>query len=297
MKTIVTHNGRFHADDVFSVVVLTTVFGGEEISVVRSRDDEIISKADIVVDVGLIYDPVKKRFDHHQEEGAGKRDNGIPFASFGLVWKEYGLEICGNQEIADRIDRILVSPIDAGDNGMEIEESKIENLSSFSISEIVGLFVPTWKETMVHEDKAFTKAVAWAKEVLNRIIKKETDRQSSRDLVERAYGEADDKRIVVINDSYPWKEWILNFKEPLFVVIPDSTNGNWMARAVPVSNNSFENKVSFPDGWAGKSDAELAYVSGIKDAVFCHKNLFLAIAKTKESAIKMAEIAVAENSQ
>ena len=87
-KKIVTHNSTFHADDVFAVATLLIIEPDAE--VIRTRDENIISSADYVVDVGQIYDKDKKRFDHHQLGGAGKRDDGIEYASFGLVWKEYG---------------------------------------------------------------------------------------------------------------------------------------------------------------------------------------------------------------
>jgi uncharacterized UPF0160 family protein len=82
-KTIVTHNGNFHADDVFSVAALKSIFSS--FTLIRTRDLEIISTADIVIDVGGEYDPEKGRFDHHQRGNAGERENGIPYSSFGLM--------------------------------------------------------------------------------------------------------------------------------------------------------------------------------------------------------------------
>ena len=67
-------------------------------SLERTRDEERITKADYVFDVGGIYDPSINRFDHHQPGGAGKRENDIPYAAFGLVWKTYGPILCENNE-------------------------------------------------------------------------------------------------------------------------------------------------------------------------------------------------------
>ncbi|WP_350636582.1 MYG1 family protein, partial [Pseudoalteromonas sp. GW168-MNA-CIBAN-0100] len=79
---------------------------------IRTRDMKLISKADVVIDVGGEHNPETGRFDHHQRGGAGARENGIPFSSFGLIWQKYGLEICqGSQEIANAIDSGLVSTI------------------------------------------------------------------------------------------------------------------------------------------------------------------------------------------
>ena len=49
-KTIATHNGNFHADDVFSVAALKSLF--PSFKLIRTRDLKIIARADIVVDVG-----------------------------------------------------------------------------------------------------------------------------------------------------------------------------------------------------------------------------------------------------
>ena len=38
--------------------------------IVRSRNDEILDQLDIVCDVGAVFDPEKKRFDHHQKSFA-----------------------------------------------------------------------------------------------------------------------------------------------------------------------------------------------------------------------------------
>src|SRR5438045_63101 len=106
-KTIklVTHDGSFHTDDVFAAATLIlhlekTNSGWE---IIRTRDEEIIKNADYVFDVGGVDDKEKNRFDHHQVGGAGERFHGIPYASFGLVWKKFGEEVCGSQKVAQTI--------------------------------------------------------------------------------------------------------------------------------------------------------------------------------------------------
>src|SRR5436190_1581201 len=100
-KTIVTHDTSYHADDVFAVATLLLAF--PDAQVIRSREQSVIDSADIVVDTGSVYDPPKMRFDHHQAGGAGQRQNNIPYASFGLVWKEFGERISGSREAAEII--------------------------------------------------------------------------------------------------------------------------------------------------------------------------------------------------
>src|SRR3990167_8310800 len=85
-KIVVTHSGNFHTDEVFACAVLSLLNDGN-IEVIRSRDSEVWATGDYVVDVGGEYNSERGRFDHHQEGGAGVRPNGIPYSSFGLVWK------------------------------------------------------------------------------------------------------------------------------------------------------------------------------------------------------------------
>ncbi|WP_334169494.1 MYG1 family protein, partial [Timonella senegalensis] len=68
---IATHNGKFHADDVFGVALLKQLY--PDAQVVRSRDPKVLDQADIVLDVGGVYDVEARRFDHHQVS-SGARD-------------------------------------------------------------------------------------------------------------------------------------------------------------------------------------------------------------------------------
>src|SRR3712207_1683731 len=95
---VATHPGNFHADDVFAVAVLSLAEGPLEI--VRTRDAEALDAADARVDVGGKSDPETGDYDHHQRGGAGERPNGIRYASFGLVWKQYGTSLAGSPEAA-----------------------------------------------------------------------------------------------------------------------------------------------------------------------------------------------------
>lgn len=140
IQVIATHNGNFHADDVFTVAALKQLFTSAKI--IRTRDLDVIAQADLVLDVGGVYDADTGRFDHHQRGGAGARENGIPFSSFGLMWQKYGLKLCsGDQEVADSVDKNLVSAIDAIDCG-HVDGP----LTGVSLSQTISMFNPTWEE-------------------------------------------------------------------------------------------------------------------------------------------------------
>ena len=105
-KILATHNGTFHSDDVFACATLSLFLekNNMEFEIIRTRDESIINSADYVFDVGGIYDKEKNRFDHHQIGGAGKHNDGIEYASFGLVWDKFGNEVCNSEKIAQKIN-------------------------------------------------------------------------------------------------------------------------------------------------------------------------------------------------
>ncbi|MHB9102314.1 MAG: MYG1 family protein, partial [Sulfuricella sp.] len=77
-----THSGSFHADDVLAAATLRLV--NPALPILRTRDQEQLDAADIIFDVGRVFDSAACRFDHHQLEYKEARENGLPYSSFGL---------------------------------------------------------------------------------------------------------------------------------------------------------------------------------------------------------------------
>jgi len=283
--TIVTHNGNFHADDVFSIAALKCIFPA--FNLVRTRDLALISSADIVIDVGGEYNPESGRFDHHQRGGAGERENGIPYSSFGLIWKKYGLAICqNNQEVADAVDADLVSTIDAIDCGY------VKALSQgISLTQTISMFNPTWEEDS-HFDVCFDEAVDFASRVLTRFIASASGGINAKDIVAKAIEDAEDPRVIVLAQYTPWKRTVHALSEEALYMIYPSNSGQWRIQTVPVEPGSFDDRKPLPKEWAGLSDKGLKDVTGIDDAMFCHNGLFIAGAESFESTMKMASIAL-----
>ncbi|MGK0249351.1 MAG: uncharacterized UPF0160 family protein [Oleispira sp.] len=284
-KTIATHNGNFHADDVFSVAALKTII--PSFTLIRTRDLELISKADVVIDVGGEYDPATDRFDHHQRGGAGERENGIPYSSFGLVWQKYGLEICGgNQDIANSVDAGLVSTIDAIDCGY------VKGVSDgISLSQTISMFNPTWQEES-HFDTCFDEAVEFAARVLTRFIASARGGISAKVIVAKAIADAKDPRVIVLEQYTPWKRTVHALSEDALYMVYPSNSGDWRIQTVPVEPGSFADRKSLPKAWAGLSDKALQEVTSLDDAMFCHNGLFIAGSSSFESTMKMAAMAL-----
>lgn len=297
-KKVVTHCGSFHADDVFACATLGLYFKRNNVkyTVTRTRNDTIITNADYVFDVGGIYDPAINRFDHHQPGGAGKRENEIPYAAFGLVWKEYGPLLCSdNMDIVNDIDRRLVQPIDAIDNGISISEPAECGLYDYGIHGIIAAYQNTWKEAMDMDKQlnSFLKLVDFFESIIEREIERSKHRLEMIDVIEQCYQESENKEIIEIPHHVTVGALVQvldKYKEVVYVVC--KSNSNWKALAVRKSPCSFENRKSMPESWAGKRGKELQDITGVSDAVFCHNALFLAVSESRIGAWQLAELAL-----
>ena len=287
--TVVVHDGKFHCDDIFAVATLELVHG--EMNIIRTRDQSIIEKADYVADVGGIYDSEKNRFDHHQKGGAGFRENGVPYAAFGLVWKKYGEQLCGSKQAAMLIDERLILPLDADDVAFPLGEFT----GQFAPVIFQGYFYafrPSWKEDQKMYDENFVMLVGRAVEFLKREIIRTNDLLEASTEVKKAYESAIDKRVVVLERNYPYNDELQKYPEPLFVVTY-RPNGSWGLNTITAEDKGrFDIRKKLPETWAGLRDEEMAKVSGVPDAVFCHNGRFLAVAKTKEGALALAQKAL-----
>lgn len=290
--TIATHSGNFHPDDVFSVAVLSMIFKGK-VKVIRSRDPEVYSKADFVIDIGFEHNPETNRYDHHQEGGPGARPNGIKYSSVGLLWKKYGVEVCGSEKIAKIIDGRLIQLIDAEDEKVDLYDFKIKDVKPFPLIDFIYDLTPTWKDRF-SLNEAFTKAVDFAKEVLGREIKLEKDEEEARNIVEKAYLNSSDKRIIILDNPYLPKSILMEYPEPIFVIKPEKDGPYWRVGTLDKEKFSYDHGVrkNFPENWWGKKKKELAEITGVDDVVFCRNGGIFAGAKSKEGAIKMAQIAL-----
>jgi uncharacterized UPF0160 family protein len=295
VKKLVTHDGSFHSDDVFAAAALSLFLKRrkEKFKIIRTRDEKIIKAGDYVFDVGGIYNPKKNFFDHHQRRGAGQRKNGIPYSSFGLVWKKFGPGICSSKAVAEMIDRKLVGPVDAEDSGFDLAKSIGGEAFPYTVQNMINAFLPTWREKK-NQNEIFPKLAQIAKTILLREIKVANDLSKAQKIFDKAYQKSKDKKIVVLNRHFTRDEFNSGFEKfprTVFVIYPRSS-GEWKAESLRKSTYVMTSKKNFPKIWAGLRNQDLQKVSEVPDAIFCHRGLFLAVAKSKKGAIRLAELAL-----
>jgi uncharacterized UPF0160 family protein len=296
---VVTHSGVFHTDDVAAVAALKFIF---DFQLTRTREKSVIEKADIVLDVGGIYDRDTLRFDHHQASGAGKRESEIPYASFGLIWKHFGPQVCqkilGDLEIdfykvASRVDKTLVVGIDARDNGVRTHEVLLAN-GPQTVSDLISSFNPNSFENQDF-DKKFDEAVSFFQIILKNAVSREAGilyaDNEAKSMIQPQKG----SKIVVLEKFVsPWAKWVnILVPEALFVVYPDGV-GNWKVQAIPISpgKTDFRLKAYLPENWRGLEGSKLIEVTGIEGVIFCHNAGFIMGTKTREEALLCAEVSV-----
>lgn len=289
MLNVATHSGTFHADDCFAYAILHAATGGA-LSLARSRDAAVWAAADVVFDVGGLFDPATRRYDHHMRDKP-LRPNGEPFSSAGLVWRDFGAaairHLCPEAKAVERIQAMLddglIRDVDLMDNG-----AMTPNAGHFST--LLEAFNPTFAESG-DENEAFAEAALLAGRVLARAIARAHAATLAESAVAEAARAATDPRVLVLETRVPWEDAVfdLGLDSCLYVVRP--AGEQWTVSAVPPARASFDQRHPLPDAWAGLRDDALAAVCGIADATFCHPARFVCGAKSRDGAIRMAVMA------
>lgn len=293
IKTIATHNGRFHSDDVFAVALLKVLF--PDAQVVRTRDLDVLKTCDLVLDVGGEYDVEKLRFDHHQPGGAGARENGINYSAFGLIWKSYGLQYCqNNNEAWSRLDKGFVSSFDAYDNGQKTYEITTSDARVVELQDLFDNYLnPNIAEPaeLSDYDRQFDVALGIATLILERVSKRKIAEVESEKYFFETWNKSPDKRYVVLDKFATSGEKAEDMPELLYTVFK-APNGTWNVKAMAKEKGSYESKKPMPQVWAGLRDAELAEVTGVTGAAFCHDTRFMCGAHSKAGALKLLNLAL-----
>src|ERR1019366_4584451 len=147
---------------------------------------------------GFRDDASTRDFDHHQRGFDRARDNGVRYASFGLVWREFGARVCGgDQQLADAVDAALVQPVDANDTGQQLTQSLIDGVRPMTVNAIIGGFNPHWDEALTPEQERerFDAAVALAHGILARELASAASGRRAERIVREAISAAADARI------------------------------------------------------------------------------------------------------
>lgn len=269
----ITHGGIFHADEVFATALMRMINPNFKVQ----RVFNVPNNADV-----LVYDIGRGKYDHHEkDEDKERRENGIPYASFGKLWRDIAPEIFGD-DIYKAVDASLVQGIDAVDNGVKDTHNEISSL--------IHDFNPMWNETWTTPEVQFQKSVELAYQILWRKIQGAMSVLEAKDKVQKALdSRVGDKKIMVLNEYVPYYDYINEEKELLYVVYP-SIRGGWNVQTVPTTPGGRIAKMDVPEIWKGydmkvQLKETYHYNAPLDGMTFCHSSGFVTAFETKDQAI------------
>ena len=291
-----THDKRFHCDEVVAMAILEMAYNRNmKLCVVRTKNPGKLRSLEIVVDIGGGI------FDHHMAGFNARRSTGEKYASAGLVWKSFAEKAIKNvmneedllideeevEEIKGQIDREIIIPVDMEDNG----EGQANSSHIFSF---VQKFFPSWLGYQSDND-AFYRVEKVVFSILREIIKDKIIQIVTGKELQKRYIYIEDGILEIPTQTMPWIEHVVSYNkdhdnEVKFVIFRHSRAG-WAAQCVPPTvEERFKQLIPFPKEWAGGNEETLPKISGVQDAILCHKEW--AWAKTKHAVIRMCQIAM-----
>ncbi len=315
---IATHDGSFHADETIACAILTYIF--DNTSIIRSRNKDELEQADLIIDVSGIND--ERHFDHHSKDFTLSRENGIGFATAGLMWHKFGREfldkLCHNEKLnytsnvkdraQSRIDKEMMELIDLNDNGMlntylnqsikpqgDEAERVFNSLNEFyqqdpSIPYIVAMQNPP-SATAEQQHKAFLNTVKMLRQIL---INTALNALNIEEGIAKVLSLYDGGPILIMHEKLPWTSAVLSHPEAFchcsLAVYPDRKRG-FRVQSLPMSvAERFKNRVTAPESWCGHDEQELDQICGLNGTIFVHKSGFTGGALEFDTTMEMARL-------
>jgi len=314
-----THDGTFHCDEALAVYMLRLLPRYRDATIVRTRNPQLLEECDIIVDVGAVYDPSKHRYDHHQR---GFTETLSPkhvtkLSSAGLIYKHFGKEVIqelsqntlswsDNEIIFQKVYKSFIEGLDGIDNGISQYPNDIVPAYTLNtdLSARVGRLNPRWNQDEKNIDERFRKAMELAgsefTETIDSLINSWIP---ARDIVQSAYDTRHEVHpsgtIMKLVQFTTWKEHLSEIEGSnptvLFVLYQD-TAGSWRVQCVSVGH-SFQSRLPLPEPWRGIRDDELSRMTGIEGCIFVHASGFIGGAKSFESVLRMASLALEQDQE
>lgn len=313
VATLVVHPDPFHGDEVMATAIQAALDG--HVTVYRTRDEAVIAEAKqrgviTICDVGGEYDPDALLFDHHQAEFSERRPDGTKYAAAGLLWKEYGVDVCASltgctftqaKAAAQQVDQMLIKGIDLVDSGVSAANGLM------SVGEALFLFNPGWDEAEQNPavpanwpgnkaGLAFIQACELALQILERTVKYCVAAEKGKESVELAVQAASDHIMVLPQYIDGWIETVQASQEPkaseLLYGVFKNVQGEWMVQALPPDDDPTAQRKPLPESWRGLRGEALRTKTGVEDAIFCHAARFICGAKSYAGAMQLAIMAI-----
>jgi len=236
MMRIITHNGQFHADEIFACALLLEHIS-DEMPIERTRVIDAVEYTNtetFIVDVGQVYDTYMINFDHHQDETLEASNMLVLF-----YLRDAGY-------ISDRLCEMY---LDKMREISMIDRNGYEDMTGFQVNSLIKSFnsLPNGFDLAIQTARGYVRAQA-----INELLEEE-----SREAFDNSEAVAFGARIC---DKFPlfWK----SYDECLFLAAP-TQDGNWAVHTInakelpltPVGNELFFHAGKFIAVYATKEQA------------------------------------------
>ena len=280
---VVTHSGIFHADEVFACALLCIAYGRENVGIIRSRDNNVLSTAvsdfnTWVIDVGGEYSSEYLNFDHHMRDFNLTNSFGNKLSSFGMVVQAL-LRRTLFIEVKDSLLEFS-NKVDMLDNGVKKAEDLtfISVFNSYSDNEVINFYA------------ALQTAIDYLRSLMNQW--KEDHLTNLR--LNDALGNMTEDGIIYHSSYIPVDERANAIPEAKLVIYKNK-QGTYNIQSVNVGETKdFSVRCPAPSKWLGLRDNELIRASGGLPLVFCHVGGFLTVTSTDDidEALRVARIII-----
>ena len=102
-----------------------------------------------------------------------------------------------------------------------------------------------------------------------------------------------DPEILILDKQIDWGKTVSLNKKVKLVVYPRNDGDNW---GIKVARDNLEDynsdRIKFPKSWWNLRNDDLIKECSIEEAIFCGNGGWIAAAKTKDGAVKMAQEAL-----
>lgn len=291
-----THDGVWHADELIAIALLQEYLrcfydDMYSVDIVRTRDEEILNKCSFVFDVGGKDSIGEKQIclDHHGEVEMKSYDNGILYATCGKV-----AELLLQDWAVPKINNLGLYAVQSRDNGQktagEINCRELPNPFTFVTKTNV-----LWNDEETNRDSRFKKTLKMVRTILRYVLDEIKAMKAGDSLVKEEIEKLNIREKILVLPTFVkgWQKMVCKANERKnnikLVIYPAITEG-YSIESPPSKKGDKEMRM--PENWWGKEKAELAKITGLKSARFCHRNGFMSGFNDLEEAKKAARLAL-----
>lgn len=277
IKSLYTHAGVFHADDV-CVAAFLRIALGKQLNIMRGNNPpkDAESRGILVADIG------NGAFDHHAAPRE-KRANGLPYAAFGKVVRAYGVEsgLLADDAEYQLFDAGFIQELDLYDNeGPSSFEGRMQGFC-----QLIARLNPMWDEdqSLQAQMRCFMQGVKIAEAYIQRELHRVKSLAVANELVKAELSNAN-RGVLVLKEYVPFQHALAKEKAINWVIVPSQRGG---FSAMSVKDGKGRNRQLWPERYRGKSRDELQRLC--RGMTFCHATGFMATFQSRKQAQVAAE--------